>query len=412
MSEYCLGGLDELSIAKRHLGALLSNIESLETIRFPYEDAKNQLKTFEALIRERQKKLELINAKTDSDVVIAECRVAIDLSYRLPPMLGFILRSTNTRNAFEIRAGLLEITRQCLGGHDYGLIISSEWNFSPGILIGMSNPIMIGMPAIESSNAFLASLAGHEIGHAIWKKQKFSKKYEDDIQKEVVDITTQGGARAYFEELGSIDAPNLFEALQINRPIKWALEQVEEVFCDFVGLWLFGEAYLWAFCFYLSLRQYDAQKSRVPEYPTVKTRAELLLAAYDVLYENTEQIVRDTLYQLFCSAGEDSENGLQRLADTAAVNVCKRTLLECVTETLDKTNVQRPNLEHIQNCEENFKEMVPTGTPASMADILIAGWKVLLDKQALEGLGDRKENVLNDLVLKSFELLEFASAIN
>ena len=70
-------------------------------------------------------------APTESpDSVLSPCIVSLEVLFTYVPLLGLILRSTNTRNAFEAYAPLLRLARKILG-KDTKLIISSEWDYSP-----------------------------------------------------------------------------------------------------------------------------------------------------------------------------------------------------------------------------------------------------------------------------------------
>lgn len=78
---------------------------------------------------------------------------------------GLILRSTHTRNAFELFDPLKRLARDLLG--DVALVLSSEWHYVPFAHPSMLHQtIFIGMPAVEAGCILFAPLTGHELGHA------------------------------------------------------------------------------------------------------------------------------------------------------------------------------------------------------------------------------------------------------
>jgi len=72
------------------------------------------------------------------------------------------------------------------------LIVSSEWEFSPFVyrsITGFPGFVLIGLPATESSNPLVIPLAGHELGHSVWERNKlagyFNSRIRQSILKEV-----------------------------------------------------------------------------------------------------------------------------------------------------------------------------------------------------------------------------------
>jgi len=46
--------------------------------------------------------------------------------------------------------------------------------------------VLIGVPAFESSNPLLISLAGHELGHNVWNQEDLGKKFDAALRDEVL----------------------------------------------------------------------------------------------------------------------------------------------------------------------------------------------------------------------------------
>src|ERR1044072_3127167 len=94
-------GILRLASARRRVRAFLSEIQTLEGSEFPHGDGENALedikKSFLGLLAGTYE-IEEAPPKT-----IREACSNINISIRrYTPILGFIVRSTNVRNAFEI----------------------------------------------------------------------------------------------------------------------------------------------------------------------------------------------------------------------------------------------------------------------------------------------------------------------
>jgi hypothetical protein len=76
------------------------------------------------------------------------------------------------RNAFELLDPLQSIVDEVLQGRPE-LLLSSEWDYVPFAypqsLDDLRSFVLIGLPASEAASALLLPLAGHEIGHAVWR---------------------------------------------------------------------------------------------------------------------------------------------------------------------------------------------------------------------------------------------------
>ena len=89
-------------------------------------------------------------------------------------------------------APVLRLARRLLGP-DTKLLLSSEWDYSPFVYLptrDLPEFVLIGVPAYESSNPLLISLAGHELGHNVWNQQDLGKKYDAALRTEVLKALT------------------------------------------------------------------------------------------------------------------------------------------------------------------------------------------------------------------------------
>jgi hypothetical protein len=266
------------------LDAVIEEIGRLKESDFPCLHSREALERLEQLFLRHRALLAGLPPGKNRLIVDSLCSATLTDLFKHVPLLGFILRSTNVRNAFEVYGPLLRLSQQVVGS-DTKLIISSEWEqYSPFTfreIAPLPKFVLIGIPAPESSNPLLIPLAGHELGHTIWRVRSFASKYTERIEREVV-AQIESRLKAYqdlytdhFAKKGQVYS-NIFVKQNIAMPVQWALKQCEEHFCDFVGLYLFDQAYLNAFA-YLLAPHMAGQRS--PLYPNTLTRVKKLLDA-------------------------------------------------------------------------------------------------------------------------------------
>lgn len=116
--------------ALQRIQSALNEIERLKDSDFPHNHPKEALGVIEQTLRARFTSLDSLSDKNQPDVVLASCSDALVELFVLHPRLGFILRSTNVRNSFEIYRPVLTLAKALLGPH-IKLILSSEWEYSP-----------------------------------------------------------------------------------------------------------------------------------------------------------------------------------------------------------------------------------------------------------------------------------------
>ena len=117
------------------VAAVLDEIGRLRQSEFPYSHPREALDLLAERFRKQQSLLEKA-APASTDVINNVCSVSLYELLVYLPILGFILRSTNVRNAFEVYAPLLRLARKILG-NDTKLIVSSEWELSPFVYRGI-----------------------------------------------------------------------------------------------------------------------------------------------------------------------------------------------------------------------------------------------------------------------------------
>jgi len=90
-----------LEYSKRRLAAFLEEIQHLKGSEFPYAHSEHALELIEHWFSGYLTQLGKLTAGSDASTVRAACAAELTGLFEYLPLLGFILRSTNPRNAFE-----------------------------------------------------------------------------------------------------------------------------------------------------------------------------------------------------------------------------------------------------------------------------------------------------------------------
>jgi hypothetical protein len=190
----------------------------------------------------------------------------------------------------------------------------------------------------------------------------------------------------------------------------WAVAQCEEMFCDFIGLYIFGESYLYAFQYLLS----PGGEFRTPAYPSVKDRADALLkASQDLSFDAPKDFIRE-FYEPDLSS-DPVQQLLLKIADKAAENSIPY-LKESARNWCNDRDIIKHDLEDINSICESFKNLVPATGAKSLSNIINAAWKMKIsldednhwekDYPITSELSNKKSELLRELALKSFEVFE------
>ncbi len=400
--------------ARKRIVAVLGEIDRLKESDFPYTYSRDALDLLKEKFEKQKSILEKISPNSTASVVQNACSASLEILFLYVPILGFILRSTNIRNSFETYAPLLRLARILLG-NDTKLIISSEWDFSPFVyrsITDLPDFVLIGLPAPESPNPLLVSLAGHELGHSVWEAKNFTKLFERKIEKSVLTELTE----KKWEEYSSLYP--YYKKEDVKRggdfviqdtwmnAYTWALLQTEEIFCDFFGLRLFAESYLYAFTYLISP---GSPGGRSFHYPNISRRVSHLLEAAKKLD------VKDipNFDSFFIDSDEPSEpvtKMLLSIADNVSASFVN-DLIELVRNLSNKKSIPKRDPNRVSNIRKEFqKRVAPTSRQESLVDILNAGWICEQDDHLWENIPQiRKEErsrILRDLTLKSMEISE------
>lgn len=385
-----------LASARRRAHAFLAEIATLEGSDFPHTDAEDALVEIAAHFRgllEDTKGLENASYRT-----IKELCLSIEVSSEsYTPVLGFILRSTNVRNAFELYDPLKIIVEKVIGP-DTRLIISSEWDFIPFTypmnLDVLPNYVLVGGPATESSSPLLIPLAGHEIGHSAWAHHGIPARIESAFDAELQSVIegSPQDAAALEEQFGEGYEGSVREIV---------FKQLEETFCDCFGLFLFGEAYVFAY----EYLKFPGGDIRSLDYPPDQDRNRYLIqaAAWRSL------VLAPGIFEGWSDSPDDPHGSaeLDYVVDKI-VKAMVPQLFPLAAELLNKAEIALPAAGEIKSIGKAFERDVPYAEGGSLANIVTAGWLRLRSRGGLSEVNELVEGAtLNETMLKSIEVSEY-----
>lgn len=403
---------------------ILEQIAILEQSEFPYEHSREALGKLRHLFEDRLDKLRTHPSDSDPDVTRTLCATILSDVFLYVPLLGFILGSTEVRNAFELYPQLLRLARQVLG-ENIRLILSSEWGgYSPFTIreiTGLKDFVLIGLPVPESQNPLLIPLAGHELGHNVWRSQRLAEKYQNAIEKDILDqvIARAPEYRMHFDHDVHPGGAHqdIFVYNTVAHFVQHALKQTEEYFCDFVGLYIFDAAYLHAFAYLLAPGLSGERSFRYPNYGD---RVNSLIKAADFFrYSFGEGYsVPQDYADLFKDQTEPSPRSSVRfllsLADHASGSLTS-TIMREVQELLSFAGIPQLPQAGLKKLLSAYRFAVPTLEATSLAEILNAAWQIFHDAHFWEHLGITSRaprlKILKELVLKNIEVLEIKSLV-
>jgi hypothetical protein len=369
------------------------------------------------------KRLDGLDEQTLPEIAKQECAIALVALFDYLPLLGIVLRSTNVRNAFEafgpfkrLSAELLE-RRTPTEARRTKLLLSSEWNYSPLTYHGqpgMPHFILIGLPAPESANPLVLPLAGHELGHSVWRVEKIDKELQPLAKRYVLAAIRNDWSKYHqvFPWTGSAGdlGTNIFAIETWEGALQWCLMHAKETFCDFIGLRLFGEAFLHAFAYLLGPRL----TQRAPSYPASLSRAQhLLFAAKEFGISPPEGY--ESLFE------DEPVSGLTE-GDEYRLGVAEKALAQLIPtivthadESIAYSKVKLPDEVKIAAIHGCLRKLIPAENSESIANVLNAAWRAFHDPTLWrEGGADivaDRDRVLKELVLKNLELLDIEAIL-
>jgi hypothetical protein len=417
-----MGALGSLfSCARGRILSALEEISELEGCEFPYRHSRDALLEIKQIFEVYQERLEQLNTlgeKAAPDLALT-CSLSLRELFRCLPLLGFILRSTAVRNAFEVFRPFLDILRKAIEpkiGKDESqkrkLVLSSEWTYSP--LIYHEIPVLpgyafIGLPSSESDNPLLIPLSGHELGHSVWTTYKMNLEFAPEFVKAIKDYIRNNWEeyRSHFPDVKKVELDTVLAVQQTwQQAQSWLFAQAKETFCDFIGLRIFGTSFLHAYAYLFAP---NVSSPRSVKYPNpIKRVQNLIAAAKDYKFkvpDDYEDMFRDRPLPELTKGEKFQLSIADHILDSKVKILIKRA-----EELMSKTDIPKPCETKSDMICKRFKFVVPAQKAKSLADIINGAWKAYNNSELwkqLPKINEKKEDVLKDLVLKNIEIFTY-----
>lgn len=398
--------------AKQRYDAAILEIERLKQSEFPYPHIRDALLQLETVFRNQRTQLDKLTSKSTPAIAKNACSQSLGYLFNYTPFLGFILRATNVRNAFELYAPVIRLARKLLGDTTK-LLLSSEWDYSPFVYLPTSDLpdcVLIGVPAFESANPLLVSLAGHELGHNVWSQHDLGRQFDSKLRAEVLGAIKGKHWSDFQTCFPQATLANLTTDMFVQQAWlpahAFAKRQLEEVFCDMMGLRLFAEAYLHAFAYLLSP---CIPGERTPLYPSIQTRVDYLLRASAQIGVTIPSGYAD-LFDTQPAPSSPVTRVLVAVADLAVEALADQTCTEAQS-IADAQAAPKRSTDNIDEILRDLRMVMPADGTAALTDLVNAGWILFHEadfwKDVQQIRPEERNRVLNDLILKSCEVAEF-----
>ena len=258
----------------------------------------------------------------------------------------------------------------------------------------------------------MVPLAGHELGHNVWAqmrlKAEFGPLLENEIKQQI-----RSNYWKQFQQYTGLGKPEDLDDL-VGRQTwlhawQWSLRQSEELFCDFVGLAIFREAFLHSFSYLLApgFPQY-----RSKHYPSDRDRAKHQVAASVTMGIDTPPLHVEQFADS-PKSNADYINLLLTIADSATANIVNELTVRA-RDIVAAAGLVPPTNAEISSITKCFAKGVPPIDVSGLASIIIASWSFYnsgMDEwkdtyPSLFGNDFRAIEMLSDLAFKSIEVHE------
>lgn len=391
-----------LASARHRVRAFLEQVQNLQASSFPHPDGKEALELIEAYFAELLNSLDLPEdcLPDVADQLCAHSAMALS---RYTRVLGFILRSTNVRNAFEIHHPLKRIVTKLLGS-DAKVLISSEWDFVP-FTYPMSLDVLpkfalLGGPATESNNVLILPLAGHEIGHSVWRSIKAADaeqvRLASSIDQIFVDEIKSVNEIIDEWKIGSLGVSRLKQIL-----LSFGIKQLEEIFCDAIGLGIFSKSFLYSFEYFMA----PGGSTRSFKYPSDLDRIKFLKIGCDKIGLPPDPALFDRWKE--SRLNDSMDKRIVKLLDQA-VGQNAGGVIELALITLKSNGIASVDLNNVSRIEKSFERREPEDERGTIAEIVCAGWETLRTMPTVQIAKEHQEHkFVGELMLKSIEISEF-----
>ncbi|MCW2363161.1 MULTISPECIES: hypothetical protein [Sphingobium] len=406
MAEHNEASLLRLASAKRRVAAFLKQVAELRASSFPHDDGDDALDAIESVFIKEQARLDIPPGVQDAVIDEMCLHVTKQLSAHTD-ILGFILRSTNVRNPFELHFALAKLVKMAIG-NEVQVLISSEWDFIPFTypmsLEFLPTFVLIGSPAPESGNVLIAPLAGHEIGHTAWREYDCVNAFVAQVSIEV-DAALKRHPLIEKRLLQEAQLDVLGRSLIVDRCGDSAQMQLEEIFCDLFGLFVFGSSYMFAYDYFLA----PGDSKSFLDYPPDHKRMTILGNAATEKGIAFDRLLLERWQTATIDASQrDMETIVGEVVDTLVP-----MMRDALFAELEHRQIPRPDAARIAAIRGAFDQLEPYAERATLAEVVSAGWSYLRDKKGLADKAQWSEyEVLSDLMLKSIEVAEFLERLD
>lgn len=401
--------------SKHKLKNVQRTIDGLLAGDFPIGAGKSALLKLQDIFAELETKLDRAGRLKDK-APLTQIASNINLKiYQVLPILGFILRSTNVRNAFELLEPLQSVADATLQGRPQ-ILLSSEWDYVPFAypqsLEDLRSFVLIGMPASEASSALLLPLAAHELGHAVWRNLGIGGSVGTTLQYKCDELYSQdmSSFSRTFPDYDPNDIVNrdIFPAA-IARSVDYGVRQTEELFCDLFAYAYFGASYLYAFSYIVAPgtpdrdAYYPLHSARISVVSKVASDEGVVVPNRSSLDFGKEERQGDARHRYIVRKSED------------AVGSITNGLWTRVSEIVDKAKIKRPSPTLAIRHLKDFNIGTPPNDPACLGDVVNAGWlryEEIVRSSSSPTLASEQLDHLNEMILKTIEVLEFQRRIS
>ncbi len=401
--------------AKQKVSAVIDTINSVRELDFPYEPPREAVDFIRNIFSDHLQHLDGISA--GGTAARTMCRQVSEDIDNFLLAVGFMVRACDNHGALELQRPLMRLTHRAIAPQ-IKLIISSDWRFSPFTLLYPGEFgdkfVLVGLPISEASNPLIAPLAGHELGHNIWRRlPAFNVHISEQVKSKVTETIKSGLWEEFSKAFNlknkeDIDQDDLFGAISPWQLAKvWALSHCEEMFCDFIALTIFGEGYLHAFQYLIS----PGGGFRNPTYPSMRDR----IAALVVACQGIGLTVSRGFSEEFDESDVSSDHRQQLLLQVSddVSRSLTTDLAEAAKTWCEQRGVINRNPNDVNRIVSLFKRVIPATGAESLADIINAAWCIYLDPvnpwehdYPITNKPERRASLTRELALKSFEVFE------
>jgi hypothetical protein len=374
-----------------------SVISDLAERDYPFRHSQIALSLLSYSFAELEEELESAQNASEATRVALAQRTLEEIYIKLP-VLGLIERSSDVIGPVEFHGPFCRLIRAILGSQAK-LILSADWDYSPYTYIypGLfpdHHFVIVALPYSEAGQVLGLPLAGHELGHNVWAAESLARIFSVHLAETITTLIS-GDFKDLYDTLSMPsmepqDGADLFRGTPIwHEALKISLKQVEELFCDFFGISLFGSSYLSAFEYLTAPWSFE----RVPEYPSMADRLSAQAMCAGILKIDTP-----AYYNSSGIASHAEDNILLQIADVATKRQIPR-LIDSANEIVRRQIKTLPTLEEQKRICSCFNSGYPATDARTVADILNAAWMAIHDRY------DRI-SLINEVTLKTLEVFE------